>query len=214
MFEEILFRILFLLIFAIFGGFRIYYRRKSRQYKKPEDEQQKGKRQRFGWAEIILSIGILGMLISMVLYLIIPPWIPWFPLPIPSILRWIGVSLGFSVIPFLIWIHRTLGQYYSAVLEIKEKHTLITIGPYARIRHPMYTVFILYTFSILLLAANLLVTIFTLMIISMFYPVSKKEEQMLIGEFSDQYREYMKRTGRFFPRIRQQKKGTETNQQS
>jgi protein-S-isoprenylcysteine O-methyltransferase Ste14 len=66
----------------------------------------------------------------------------------------------------------------------------------------MYTVFILITLSILLIIANLFVAIFTLLIIIMLYPISKREEQMLITQFGDQYRKYIQRTGRFFPRLR------------
>jgi protein-S-isoprenylcysteine O-methyltransferase Ste14 len=69
----------------------------------------------------------------------------------------------------------------------------------------MYTVFILITLSILLIIANLLVAIFALLIIIMLYPISKREEQMLITQFGDQYREYMQRTGRFLPPLRRQK---------
>jgi len=29
----------------------------------------------------------------------------------------------------------------------------------------------------------------------------RKEEQMMLQEFGDEYRDYMKRSGRFFPRI-------------
>jgi len=69
----------------------------------------------------------------------------------------------------------------------------------------MYSVFILFTLSIILIAANLLLTIFGLILCVMFYPISKQEEQMLITEFGDQYRNYMERTGRFFPQLRQPK---------
>ncbi len=69
----------------------------------------------------------------------------------------------------------------------------------------MYTVFILITLSILLIIANLFVTIFALLIIIMLYPISKQEEQMLITQFGDQYRSYMQRTGRFLPPLRHQK---------
>ena len=66
----------------------------------------------------------------------------------------------------------------------------------------MYVVFILITFGTILLAANLFVTIFGLLICFLLYPISKQEEQILIKEFGDQYREYMKHTGRFLPPYR------------
>ncbi|MHA2428193.1 MAG: isoprenylcysteine carboxylmethyltransferase family protein, partial [Candidatus Hermodarchaeia archaeon] len=146
--------------------------------------------------------GIIGMFASLIIYFLLPLWSLWFHLPFPSLLRWVGVILGISTLPLIIWIHRTLGRYYAAELRVIDEHAIITAGPYSRVRHPMYTVFILITLSILLIIANLFVAIFTLLIIIMLYPISKREEQMLITQFGDQYRKYIQRTGRFFPRLR------------
>lgn len=203
MLEELLFRILFISIYAAFAGIRIYYRRKSRKSGPPVAAKQRGTGQIGGKAGIVLSIGILGMLTSVILYLLIPPQIQWFPLPLPSMVRWAGVILGFTILPFLRWIHRTLGLYYSPVLQIKKEHTLVTTGPYSRIRHPMYTIFMLFILSTMLITANLLVAIFAIIVIITFFPISKKEEQMLLDQFGKKYKDYMKRAGRFLPRIRQ-----------
>jgi protein-S-isoprenylcysteine O-methyltransferase Ste14 len=211
MLDELLFRILIAVIWIPFGCVRIYYRRKSARPTHLEDTPQTQSREKFGWVQILISIGILGMIISLLVYALMPLWIVWFPLPLPSLLRWTGVILGFSTVPFLIWIHRTLGHYYSAELAIKKGHKLINSGPYSRIRHPMYTVFILFTLSIVLVASNLFVTLFGLLVIIMLYPNSQQEERMLISQFGDQYRNYIRRTGRFFPRIRIASKPNDQN---
>ena len=191
-------------MYAIFGFTRIFYRRKATKSRREYSEESPKTKPIRNWAYIGIAISIVGVFIAYILYLVIPPWIPWFPLPFPFFIRWGGIILGFSVIPFLIWTHRTLSHFWSADLEIQDKHRLITAGPYSRIRHPMYTAFILFTLSTVLLAANLFVTIFGLLICIMLYPISKQEEQMLINEFGDQYKAYMNRTGRFLPRIRKQ----------
>ncbi len=205
MVEELLFRILFVAIWTIFAGVRIYYRRKSTKPTDTGDAPQIKKKQKLGWMLLVLSIGILGMIISIIVYLLMPLWILWFPIPLPSLVRWIGVILGFCTVPFLVWIHRTLGRFWAADLEIKEDHTLMTSGPYSRIRHPMYTVFILFTLSALLIASNLFVTVFAIIVILMFYPISIKEEEMMLDQFGDEYRDYIQRTGRFLPSLRQVK---------
>ena len=192
-------------MYAIFGFTRIFYRRKATKSRREYSGESPKTKPIRNWAYIGIAISIIGVFIAYILYLVIPPWISWFPLPFPSFIRWGGIILGFSVIPFLIWTHRTLSHFWSADLEIQDKHRLITAGPYSRIRHPMYTAFILFTLSSVLLAANLFVTIFGLLICIMLYPISKQEEQMLIREFGDQYKAYMNRTGRFLPRFRKQK---------
>ncbi len=200
--EELVFRLIFGVMFAVHASVRIYYRRKATRTRRAESEAPPKTKPVRNWAYFAIAICILGMIIAYILYLFIPPWLPWFPLPFPSFVRWTGVILGFCVIPFLIWIHRTLGQYWSAQLEIQREHALITAGPYSRIRHPMYTAFILFTLGTVLLAANLLVTIFGLLMCVLFYPITKQEEQLLLTEFGDQYKAYMSRTGRFLPPMR------------
>ncbi len=207
--EELLFQILFFLIYGLFGAIRIYYRSKVAR-KESQSKTETTRKQGIGWAGVILSIGILGMFASLIIYFLLPLWSLWFHLPFPSFLRWIGIILGICTLPLIIWIHRTLGRYYAAELRVIDEHVIITAGPYSRVRHPMYTVFILITLSILLIIANLFVTIFALLIIIMLYPISKREEQMLITQFGDHYRDYMQRTGRFLPPLRRHKQNETT----
>jgi protein-S-isoprenylcysteine O-methyltransferase Ste14 len=52
------------------------------------------------------------------------------------------------------------------------------------------------------LTANWLIGLSSLFVLVLLVVRTPKEEQMLIERFGDQYREYMARTGRFFPRVR------------
>jgi len=65
----------------------------------------------------------------------------------------------------------------------------------------MYTVLNFFSVGLALLTGNLLVVAFSLMLAFSFPWVAKKEEQMMIETFGDEYLEYMTRTGRFFPKI-------------
>ena len=134
-------------------------------------------------------------------------WFAWFQIPTyPEYVRWVGVVLALVNIPLLGWIHQTLDRQYSPCLQIKESHSLITTGPYARVRHPMYTVLIAFSFGISLLTANFLIIGFAILLMIPFPFVARKEEQMMIETFGDEYSEYMKRTGRFLPRMRKKTK--------
>ncbi len=53
-----------------------------------------------------------------------------------SILTWMGIGLA-------IWARYHLAEYWSARITIKEDHQLIRTGPYARLRHPIYSGIIL-----------------------------------------------------------------------
>jgi protein-S-isoprenylcysteine O-methyltransferase Ste14 len=197
--DETFYRILFVALYGLFLSVRGYYR-----FVKPKREasQVVEERKKFEKAEIFMSVVILSYFGAVILYLLNLPWFAWTQIPAyPEFIRWVGVALTLSSVPLLWWIHKTLDRQYSACLQIKESHTLITEGPYSRVRHPMYTVLTMFSFGVSLLTANLLTIGFALLVIVPFPFVAKKEEQMMIETFGEEYGEYMKRTGRFFPRI-------------
>lgn len=83
-----------------------------------------------------------------------------------------------------------------------EEHKLIKEGPYAVIRHPLYTsyIFILAGLSLILLSYWLLIP--TLCMIIGIFPTAKAEEETLIEQFGEEYVEYKRKVGMFFPKFR------------
>ncbi len=74
-------------------------------------------------------------------YLLFPHLMGWANLEMFSVLRWLGAVLGFIALALFVWVHRHLGSNFSSNLMIKDRHVLVTAGPYRWIRHPMYTAF-------------------------------------------------------------------------
>ena len=66
----------------------------------------------------------------------------------------------------------------------------------------MYTVLIAFSFGMSLLTANFLIIGFAILLMVPFPFVARKEEQMMLETFGDDYSDYMKRTGRFLPQMR------------
>jgi protein-S-isoprenylcysteine O-methyltransferase Ste14 len=199
--DDLTFRILFLALYGLFLIPRGYYRFiKPRQEK---EEAGEADRADVGKIQITLTVIILGSLIASILYMLGLPWMDWFQIvQYPLLLRGVGALLVLVMIPLVAWIHRELDRQYSAVLEIQSDHQLITTGPYKRVRHPMYTVLILFFFGLSLVSANLLVIIFALLLMAAFPFWVRVEEEKMIEVFGEEYIEYMKRTGRFFPALR------------
>jgi protein-S-isoprenylcysteine O-methyltransferase Ste14 len=195
--EELLFRLLFIAIYAVFFGVRIRYRVES---VRREPERRQGPE---SWASKVLIIAILGYFASIVLYMLDVPWFSWLRLAMPPWLRWLGAIVASSSVLLVAWTHRALGRQYSAEFAIQKDHVLVTTGPYARTRHPMYTALNMFSFSIAMTTSNLLVLLFAILVILPFPWIAREEEQVLLETFGEEYREYMMRTGRFFPRIRQ-----------
>lgn len=198
--DEIFYKAVFIILYGLFFSVRGYYRFiKPKQNKTDIVDERKA----FGKSEVVISIAILGYFVSIILYMLDLTWFSWSQiLEYPDILRWFGIALALLTIPFLAWIHRTLGRQYSPCLQIKDSHVLIKEGPYARVRHPMYTVLSGFSFGVALLTANYLVIGFAILVIIPFPVIAKKEEKMMLESFGDEYLDYMRQTGRFFPKLR------------
>lgn len=126
------------------------------------------------------------------------------------VLRWFGLSLlvfGFSL---FIWSVIARGRYATS-WEMSEKHRLVTWGPYRFVRHPSYLSYFLMFFGMFLVWLNLL-AIVPIFAIPGYVRIVGDEEKLLVKRFGDQYIRYQKVTGRFFPRIRENKElGENTN---
>jgi len=117
-----------------------------------------------------------------------------------AILGWIGVAvclLGFSL---AIEARRHLGRNWGLPMSRKEQPELVTSGPYAFIRHPIYTGLILALLGSALgvdvFWAGLLVPVGTYFIYS-----ARREETVMLQQFPEQYAAYMARTGMLTPRL-------------
>lgn len=191
-----MFRIIFVATYSVFAGVRIYYRSQSLGRESEREESLRD------IPTIFLSAVILAYFAGIFIYILLPDWIFWAHLDLHIIIRWSGVGLGALGIGLLAWIHHTLGRQFAAKLEIQKEHVLIEAGPYNKVRHPMYTVFIVFSLAVSLISSNLLILIITILIAIPFHWISQKEERMLISQFGEEYQSYMRRTGRFLPPIR------------
>ncbi|HUE98023.1 MAG TPA: isoprenylcysteine carboxylmethyltransferase family protein [Anaerolineales bacterium] len=193
---ETIFRILLPLIIVAFVLHRGYY---VKFHSKPDNETVKKREE--GIASRIA--GLLGMagFVSMLVYVINPTWLSFASLPFPAWLRWIGVGIAIIGFALLQWAQVTLANSWSDTPRMMKEQTLITNGPYRTVRHPIYIAFILILGSTLFISSNWLIGLcwagmVTLEVISRI----SFEESLLIEFFGEQYREYMKKTGRLLPK--------------
>jgi protein-S-isoprenylcysteine O-methyltransferase Ste14 len=101
------------------------------------------------------------------------------------------------------WSARVLGEFMNTHIQVVQKHKLVTRGPYSRIRHPAYTSAIVFALASALLYLNLIWFIVFLAMFAIAYKRAVLEEELLASEdgFGQDYRNYMKKTGRFLPRL-------------
>ena len=79
---------------------------------------------------------------------------------------------------------------------------LVTDGIYSYMRHPQYTGFLLMTFGLLVHWATLPLLIMWPLLVRQYISLAKMEEEEMIANFGQEYRDYMERTPRFLPRLR------------
>ena len=103
----------------------------------------------------------------------------------------IAMTVGTHRIPLALW-----HQDNDAPAEI------VTWGPYARVRHPFYTSFLL-AFAAAAFAFPHLLTVGCLVygFVALTITAAREEERLSASAFGDEYRRYMSVSGRFFPRV-------------
>jgi protein-S-isoprenylcysteine O-methyltransferase Ste14 len=146
---------------------------------------------------------VMGVFLGawLALYAVDFGWVEMLSVPFPSWLRWAGFVLGLVSLGFWTWAQLALGRQWSPQLQLRERHRLVTTGPYARIRHPLYTAMFGYSAGLALVTANWVFLAFALLAIVATTVRVPKEEKMMIDEFGEDYEAYMRRSGRFFPRL-------------
>ncbi|HPJ74704.1 MAG TPA: protein-S-isoprenylcysteine O-methyltransferase [Methanoregulaceae archaeon] len=149
----------------------------------------------------LVYLPALGMFVLPVVYAFSSLLSPLdYPLPV-----WAGCA-GVIVYASAIWLlwrsHVDLGSSFSPVTGTRPEQCLVTAGVYSRVRHPMYSAHLLWGLAQPLLLWNWIAgfSMFATMLPLYLVRVGP-EEQMMIDRFGDEYREYMERTGRLFPKF-------------
>ena len=116
----------------------------------------------------------------------------------------LGSLLYFPGMLFVLWGRLALGNNYFVSTgfgaQLFADHQLVTSGPFAIVRHPMYSGLILAA-----LGALLIYPTWTTLLFVCFAPMrtvrARREEAALAAEFGEKWREYCQRVPAFLPRL-------------
>jgi len=150
----------------------------------------------------IILIGVSGVGLAAPLFYLFTSWLDFADYDLPGWLGWIGTAV-FAAALLLLWrSHADLGRNWSAILKIRQEHTLVTNGVYRHIRHPMYAAHLLWAIAQGLLLGNWLAGwIFLVAFVPMYLVRAPEEEKMMLEQFGQEYRQYISRTGGIIPRF-------------
>jgi protein-S-isoprenylcysteine O-methyltransferase Ste14 len=201
MMSESLYRTAFLVLLIALLAMRAYFAFRVRRSGGRLTPDAQAVRREGGRGTLIFRVAMfLALVAFLVMYLAGMVWIDLFLFPLPGWLRWLGFALGIASVAFWTWTQIYLDTQWSAQLQLTRDHHLVTTGPYARVRHPLYAAMVGWCVSLALLTANWIFVAFCALSLAGLLWRIPKEEQMMVEAFGDEYKAYMQRTGRLFPR--------------
>ena len=118
---------------------------------------------------------------------------------VSNVINILSLILSVSGLVLCIYSRIVLGSNWSRDVMIKEKHELITTGPYKYIRHPIYAGLLLLFFGTTLAIGNVGSILGFILLLVNFKIKIKKEENLMLKHFNRRYLNYMKRTGSIVP---------------
>ncbi|HTL99963.1 MAG TPA: isoprenylcysteine carboxylmethyltransferase family protein [Candidatus Omnitrophota bacterium] len=121
--------------------------------------------------------------------------------PMARWIEWAGALLTAAGVALAIWARRHIGKHWSAEVTIRHDHELIRTGPYARIRHPIYTGILLALFGTALILGEWRGLVAVGLAVMGFWWKARREESLLRQEFGERFDEHKRRTGFFLPRM-------------
>ena len=190
------FRFILILGFSVIAPIGAYHRIKSQATGEKLDRRQEG-------IFILVTLRPIGMasMVGLVTYMINPALMAWSSVALPNWLRWAGVVLGITGGLLLAVTFRTLDKNLTDTVVTRTAHTLVTRGPYRWVRHPFYLATALAVVANSLVTANWFLALTGGIVLGLLVLRTRIEEEKLIERFGEDYKEYMKRTGRFLPRL-------------
>ena len=149
----------------------------------------------------IFGIGPMGAIISFFLLAIVV-WVDSvikFPITVDyeGLMKMIGIALVILGLGLHFWSFSILRNWW-----VDDK--LCTRGPFRHFRHPMYAAWITFISpGVALFSNSWLFLLWVLILQIIWHKLVKREERIMFATFGEIYRDYARRTGRFFPKIRQ-----------
>jgi protein-S-isoprenylcysteine O-methyltransferase Ste14 len=179
-------------VWAVFGVYWIVASRRGKA-------EQTSELSLYRFLRILLLVITFALLFS--------PWAGVGPLgwrfspPFP-VIAYTGFAVALAGMGIAVWARIHLGQYWSDKVVLKVDHQLISSGPYARMRHPIYSGVLLGVAGTALVVGEWRGVLAFLLLLTNYAIKAKREEQILAGAFAEGFPEHKKRAGFLFPRLR------------
>ncbi|HEX4020470.1 MAG TPA: isoprenylcysteine carboxylmethyltransferase family protein [Acidobacteriaceae bacterium] len=123
----------------------------------------------------------------------------WRILPRSLVIINLGLLLTLAGCALAIWARLVLGRNWSASVTVKQDHILTTRGPYAFVRHPIYSGLLLAALGAAIVHGAVADLLALCLIFAGFWIKSHTEESFMLQEFGQQYTAYKQRVKALVP---------------
>ena len=122
--------------------------------------------------------------------------------PLVMMRYYAGIPLLIAIAAFLYTLvcWRKMGKSWRMGIDPNETTELIVAGPYAYVRHPIYTLSIVLMLCTMLILPTPLMLVVGVLHITFLVWEARREEQYLVHVHGEPYIRYLERVGRFIPR--------------
>lgn len=113
----------------------------------------------------------------------------------------IGILLVLAGYAGTLWCYAIMGSAWRIGVNQEEKNQLVTAGPFARVRHPIYALQVVMLAGALLLLPTIFSAVLLVLHLVCVWLKAADEEAYLIATHGESYRAHILRTGRLFPKL-------------
>jgi protein-S-isoprenylcysteine O-methyltransferase Ste14 len=116
-----------------------------------------------------------------------------------AVLGFLAALLGLAI---ALWARIHLGSYWSDKVVLRDDHQLIRAGPYAYMRHPIYSGVLLAVLGTALIVDQWRGVLAFALLFTNYAIKAKREERILADRFDQGFEEHRRGTGFLLPRFR------------
>ena len=113
----------------------------------------------------------------------------------------LGLALAVLGAALAILSRHLLGRNWSATVQLKQGHELVTRGPYRLVRHPIYTGLLLLFLGNAVMVGDWRGLLAVAIVFASFWRKLRLEERWLVEHFGEPYRLYQARTKALVPAV-------------
>ena len=119
--------------------------------------------------------------------------------PVSASIEWTGVAIVAAGFAFSVWARVHLGANWCGIVTVKRDHTLVTTGPYAIVRQPIYTGLLLAFAGTALALGEVRGVLAIAIATASLWRKLRLEERWMGEQFGDAYERYRSRVPALVP---------------